>query len=44
VKNPQQANKSFEEILVCKVCPEATQILSDIASTAPKAQQDPQSD
>jgi len=44
VNAPQQATKSFADILVYLVYPDAIQILSDIASTAPNAQQLPQSD
>jgi len=40
----QQANKFSLEILVCTFYPEAIQSLSEIASTVPKAQQDPQLD
>jgi len=40
----QQAVKSFEDTLVYLVYPEAIQILSLKASTAPNAQQLPQSD
>ena len=36
--------KSSAEILVWSVCPEAIQSLSDMASTAPKAQHDPHPD
>ena len=38
----QQANKFSAETLVWRVCPDWMQILSLMASTAPKAQQEPQ--
>jgi hypothetical protein len=40
----QQANKFSLEILVYNFYPDAIHILSEIASTVPKAQQDPQLD
>jgi hypothetical protein len=42
--NPQQLSRFSVEILVWTFCPLAMQILSLMASAAPKAQQDPQFD